>query len=148
MGRTAEPDRDRVPEHEDAAERSSERVFPTHPSVLAEIRRWVRERAVDAGLSEKSAEELTLAVNEAAANALVHSRSPDIAVAWTSSDTAVRVEVRDRGVFKRRVRLAQIEGPGGYGIPLMMSLMDEVDIVEGTARHPGTAVRLVKRRGY
>ncbi|HEX2031469.1 MAG TPA: ATP-binding protein [Actinomycetota bacterium] len=127
-------------------EESEERGFPTHPSALAEIRRWVRERAAEAGLSVKTTEELALAVNEAAANALVHSGSADIVVRWTRREGEVVLEVRDQGVFKRRVRLPQIEGPGGYGIQLMMSLMDQVEISEGTARYPGTAVRLVKRK--
>lgn len=127
-------------------EETEERSFPTHPSVLAEIRRWVRERAEQAGLSMKTTEELALAVNEAAANALLHSGSPAIGVHWTARGSEVVVEVRDQGVFKRRVRLPQIEGPGGYGIQLMMSLMDRVEISEGTSRYPGTAVRLVKRK--
>lgn len=127
-------------------EQSGERVFPTHPSALAEIRRWVREQAAAAGLSVKSTEELALAVNEAASNALLHSGSREIIVRWAARETEVVLEVRDRGVFKRRVRLPQIEGPGGYGIQLMMSLMDQVEIAEGTARYPGTAVRLVKRK--
>lgn len=127
-------------------EEPEQRAFPTHPAALAEIRRWVRERAAEAGVSVKTTEELALAVNEAAANALVHSGSPDILVSWTAGEREVVLEIRDRGIFKRRVRLPQIEGPGGYGIHLMMSLMDQVEISEGTARYPGTAVRLVKRK--
>jgi anti-sigma regulatory factor (Ser/Thr protein kinase) len=57
------------------------------------------------------------------------------------------VEVRDQGSFKRRVRMTQVEGPGGYGIPLMMALTDQVVIREGSPERPGTSVRLVKRRG-
>jgi anti-sigma regulatory factor (Ser/Thr protein kinase) len=124
------------------------RTFRMHPSSLAEIRRWVRERAMEAALSPRTTEELALAVNEAAANALVHSGSRDITAAWQATEDLVQVEVRDRGIFRRRVRVPQIEGPGGYGIPLMMSLLDEVEISEGTARHPGTRVRLAKKREY
>jgi hypothetical protein len=37
------------------------------------------------------------------------------------------------------------DGLGGNGIPLMTALMDEVSVRRGTARRPGTDVRLVKR---
>lgn len=124
---------------------SSDRSFPAHPSALSEIRSWVRASAAEASLSAETTEELGLAVNEAATNALLHSGTRRIDLRWAADDSTVQVEVLDDGIFRRRVRIPEIDGPGGYGIPLMMSLVDEVEIKEGTARRPGTAVRLVKK---
>jgi anti-sigma regulatory factor (Ser/Thr protein kinase) len=125
---------------------ASTRSFPAHPSSLSRIRGLIRER-VEEYLSARAAEDLILAVSEACANAVLHSGTDRIEVAWRATDDAVEVEVRDRGSFKRRVRMTQVEGPGGYGIPLMMALTDQLVIREGTDDEPGTTVRLVKRRG-
>jgi anti-sigma regulatory factor (Ser/Thr protein kinase) len=123
----------------------STRSFPAHPSALAKIRAFIREQ-VQGQLAARAAEDLILAVSEACANAVLHSGTERIEVVWRVDQDAVEVEVRDRGSFKRRVRMTQVEGPGGYGIPLMMALTDQVVIREGTPAHPGTTVRLVKRR--
>jgi anti-sigma regulatory factor (Ser/Thr protein kinase) len=125
---------------------SSTRIFPAARVALGEIRAFLREEALRAGLPERATEDLVLAVSEACANAVLHSGSERIEVMWTVTDSAVEVDVRDHGRFKRRVRMPQVEGPGGYGIPLMMALTDQVVIREGTPDHPGTHVRLVKRR--
>lgn len=122
------------------------RSFPAHPSSLAEIRTWLRARAGESSLPPGVTEELTLAVNEAAANALVHSGTPTIEVRWWDGTEAVKVDIIDQGTFRRRVRISDVEGPGGYGIPLMMALVDGVEIHEGTTIEPGTTVRLVKKR--
>jgi anti-sigma regulatory factor (Ser/Thr protein kinase) len=124
----------------------STRSFPAHPSSLSKIRALLREQ-VQQHLPARAAEDLILAVSEACANAVLHSGSDRVEVVWRADDQTVEVEVRDRGSFKRRVRMTQVEGPGGYGIPLMMALTDQVVIREGTAEQPGTTVRLVKRRG-
>jgi anti-sigma regulatory factor (Ser/Thr protein kinase) len=125
---------------------SSHRTFPADRAALGQIRAFLREEAVRAGLPERATEDLVLAVSEAGANAVLHSGTKRIEVVWTVNANAVEVDVRDHGRFKRRVRMAQVEGPGGYGIPLMMALTDQVVIREGTPDRPGTHVRLVKRR--
>ncbi len=118
--------------------------FRAHPSALYEIRRFVRERAGQSSLPPQMAEDLTLAVSEACANSIIHTTSPDVRVTWITADDCVQIEVRDRGIFKRQVRMAEIDGRGSHGIALMMALVDELSIREGTAARPGTAVRLVK----
>jgi anti-sigma regulatory factor (Ser/Thr protein kinase) len=118
--------------------------FRAHPSALYKIRRFVRDRAGYSSLPPQMMEDLTLAVSEACANSIIHTTSPDVRVAWAESGDCVEVEVRDRGIFKRRVRMAEIEGRGSHGIPLMMALVDELTIREGTPTHPGTTVRLIK----
>jgi anti-sigma regulatory factor (Ser/Thr protein kinase) len=121
--------------------------FRAHPSALYEIRQFVRDRAAASSLSEEMTNDLLLAVSEAAANSIIHTTTPDIRLTWAVRDACVQVEVVDRGMFKKRVRMPEVEGKGGHGIPLMMALVDEVTIVEGTQRVPGTLVRLVKCEG-
>jgi serine/threonine-protein kinase RsbW len=122
------------------------RTFPATPQALPEVREFLRDRAREARLSEEATDDLILAVSEACANAVLHSGSRAFDVEWMDGSRAVEVLVRDRGAFKRRVRVASVEGPGGFGIPLMTALTDQVEIREGTADDPGTRVRLIKRR--
>lgn len=107
---------------------------------------FVRALATGAGLAERTTEDLVLAVSEACANAVLHSGSPDVEVGWTLHGDRVEVDVQDQGLFRRRVRLPGLDGPGGFGIPLMAALTEELVIEEGTRRRPGTRVRLVKLR--
>jgi anti-sigma regulatory factor (Ser/Thr protein kinase) len=122
------------------------RKFPAEPESLAKIRAFLRRRAAEAGLAKRTTEDLVLAVSEACANAVIHSGSPDVEVSWALRDDRVEIEVRDKGTFRSRVRMTSLEGPGGFGIPLMTALAEELVIEEGTQRRPGTLVRLVKRR--
>ncbi len=125
---------------------SIRRTFAATVEVLPEVRTFLRERAAASGLTGEATEDLLLAVSEACANAVLHSGSEDFEVEWRDHASAIQVEVRDRGTFRRRVRVASVEGPGGFGIPLMTALADRVEISEGTATDPGTRVRLTKRR--
>jgi serine/threonine-protein kinase RsbW len=122
------------------------RSFPAEADALPEVRRFLRERARREGLSQSMTEDLLLAASEASANAVLHSGSSDFDVEWVASDDAVEILVRDRGSFKRRVRIPTLEGPGGFGIPLMTALADQIEIKEGSPARPGTQVRLTKRR--
>jgi anti-sigma regulatory factor (Ser/Thr protein kinase) len=119
-------------------------TFRAHPSALYRIRSFVRDRASGAPLPAQMVDDLALAVSEACANSIIHTTSPDVRVTWFISDDCVEVEVLDRGVFKRQVRMPEITGHGSHGIALMMALVDELTIREGTPRRPGTLVRLVK----
>jgi anti-sigma regulatory factor (Ser/Thr protein kinase) len=121
--------------------------FRAHPSALYEVRQFIRDRAAEAFLSGQVTEDLLLAVSEACANSIVHTTSREIRVSWTVTDGCVQVDVEDDGVFKRRIRMPEIEGGGGHGIALMMALVDEFRIREGTRREPGTSVRLLKCEG-
>jgi anti-sigma regulatory factor (Ser/Thr protein kinase) len=123
-----------------------DKAFRAHPSALYEIRQFVRERSAAAALSEEMTNDLLLAVSEAAANSIIHTTTPEIRLSWLARGHCIQVEIRDRGVFKKRVRMPEVEGQGGHGIPLMMALVDEVTIHEGTNREPGTLVRLIKCR--
>jgi anti-sigma regulatory factor (Ser/Thr protein kinase) len=125
---------------------TTRRGFPATAESLPRVREFLRACAAASGLSEETADDLLLAVSEACANAVLHSGSEDFEVEWRDSTRAIEVEVRDRGTFRRRVRVASVDGPGGFGIPLMTALADRVEISEGTPADPGTRVRLTKRR--
>lgn len=122
------------------------RTFDAEPESLAGVRVFIRERAAEAGLSERTRDDLLLAATEAAANAILYSGTRSFEVVWRARPDAVSIEVRDQGTYRRRVRVPSVEGPGGFGIPLMAALTDELEIREGTLRRPGTSVKLVKRR--
>jgi anti-sigma regulatory factor (Ser/Thr protein kinase) len=119
--------------------------FPAHPSALYHIRRFVRERAAQAGMSDESSGELVLAVSEACANSVLHTGSPSVKVSWRDRGDRVEVTVEDQGVFQRRVLMPELDG-SGHGIPLMTALVDELTIREGSPARPGTLVRLVKAK--
>jgi anti-sigma regulatory factor (Ser/Thr protein kinase) len=122
------------------------RAFPAHPSALFHIRRFVRERADDAGVPDDVANDLVIAVSEACANAVVHASSPDVRVTWHETDQYVEIMIQDRGVFQNRVPMPELGMGGGHGMPLMMALVDEVTVREGTPARPGTLVKLVKAK--
>jgi serine/threonine-protein kinase RsbW len=123
----------------------STRSFPAVAESLAEIREYIRGLARVAGVPEPTTEDLVLAVSEACANAVIHSGSSTIEIEWQLRPDRIEIEIRDQGLFRNRVRVPSVDGPGGFGIPLMAALTEEVVIEEGTRRRPGTSVRLTKR---
>ena len=122
------------------------RSFRAHPSSLYQIREFIRERASAEPLPSEVADDLLLAVSEACVNAVVHTNSSIVTVTWRPREDCVEVEVRDQGVFDRKVLGPSLDEDeaGGRGILLMTAVMDEVAIQEGTAARPGTVVTLVK----
>jgi anti-sigma regulatory factor (Ser/Thr protein kinase) len=124
-----------------------ERIFPADPVSLRDIRSFVRAEAMRAMLGTESAEELTLAVSEAATNSIRHTQTTSIRLEARREGECLIVEVEDEGTFDSRLPIPEIEGPGGRGILLMTAFADEVAIMEGTLQDPGTTVRLVKCKG-
>lgn len=118
------------------------RSFRAHPSSLYQVRQFIRQQAEVVRLPDEVTDDLLLAVSEACVNAVLHSSSRTVKVAWRHSNGCAEVVVHDEGVFHRRLPMPEIDGPSGRGILLMMAVMDEVTIHEGTARSPGTQVRL------
>ena len=108
------------------------------------MREFVREQAFFADVGP-IADDLILAASEAAANCIMHSNTDVIEVRVRVEAGTAEVEVADRGVFKRRVPATIDEG--GRGIFMMMALMDEVGIRQGSPGEPGTVVTLRKRAG-
>jgi anti-sigma regulatory factor (Ser/Thr protein kinase) len=120
------------------------RRFPARPESLASIRTFVRDHARVASLGP-AADELALAVNEAAANAIRHTDTPSIELHWAQADDHVEVEIRDQGTFRNRLPPRE-DGEGGLGLHLMAAFVDEFHVKEGTPADPGTSVRLTKRK--
>lgn len=118
--------------------------FRAHPSSLYQVRQFVRRQAERADLSGPATDDLLLAVSEACVNAVLHTASSAVRVGWREQDGCVEVQVRDEGIFNKRVPMGDPEEHGGRGILLMMAVMDEVAIREGSRSRPGTVVRLVK----
>jgi anti-sigma regulatory factor (Ser/Thr protein kinase) len=123
------------------------RRFPARASSLSEIRAFVQSRTAEATFAPHAADDLTLAVDEACSNSVRHSNSSSIEVVWRRLPDGAEIEVRDEGTFRPpSARFAGQAPPvGGYGIRIIRSLVDEVEIVPGTPRRPGTRVRLVMR---
>lgn len=116
---------------------------------LERIRRVVDCLADGAGLDHQESYDTKLAVTEACANAIRHGcsdpQSDHISVKLISHSGTFVAEVTDRGTGFDGTTECCLSGEphvGGYGIPLMKALTDEVEFTCGT---PGTTVRLVKR---
>ena len=121
-------------------------IFPALPSALYQVRKFVRDEAEAAGLSASTVNDVILAVSEACANAVLHAGGAEMEVTWTRTEECVEIEIRDEGIFLRRIPIREIENTSGHGIPLMMALMDEVSVKEGSKRNPGTTVTLKRCR--
>jgi serine/threonine-protein kinase RsbW len=120
-------------------------TFPAMPSALFEIRRFVLRAAMDTTLRREQAQELALAVSEACSNAIRHTETEELRLAFHMDDGCVSVDVEDQGVFRQSPSVPGVD-PGGRGILMMKAFADEIAIEEGTPANPGTRVRLVKCR--
>jgi anti-sigma regulatory factor (Ser/Thr protein kinase) len=102
---------------------------------LSVVRRTIGSFALDAGLPRSRADELVLAVNEIATNAIVHGRSPATLRAWRGDGELV-FEVSDSGSGIKDVLAGQLTpakgDPGGRGLWLTRLLCDAVEITNGT----------------
>lgn len=123
---------------------SEHRSIPAGPTALAEVRHFVRELTATAPLRQSGRDDLTLAVSEAAANSLRHTSSDCLDVRLSIFSDRIVVAVSDQGTFGSR-QAAAPPAEGGYGLPLIRAVVDEVDIDPGTPDRPGTTVLLTKR---
>jgi anti-sigma regulatory factor (Ser/Thr protein kinase) len=101
---------------------------------LRTVRRIVTSMAVAAGLSGSRADELALAVNEIASNAVVHGMPPATLRIWQAEGELI-CEVSDDGEGIKDVLAGQLtpptQGIGGRGIWLSRMLCDAVEIRNG-----------------
>ena len=125
------------------------RSFPAEATHLHRVRSLIREQADQAALSSHVTGDLLIAVSEACANSALHTDCAELTVRWSLGKDRAEVAVEDDGVFEPTIPMPELnaDGRGGRGIPLMMALMDEVTIRQGTDAAPGTTVRLVKYQG-
>ena len=120
--------------------------FPADATHLHRIRTYIRECADQAALTPDMTGDILIAVSEACANSAIHTDCASLTVRWEAAEDRVEVAVEDDGVFAGQIPVPELDGNGrgGRGIPIMMALMDEVSISQGTDEEPGTVVRLVK----
>lgn len=102
---------------------------------LSGLRRSVGALAAEAGMSRSRADELVLAVNEIATNAVVHGESPATFRIW-HEDGELIVEVSDAGEGIADALAGQLTPPttsfGGRGLWLARLVCDAVEIRNGT----------------
>jgi anti-sigma regulatory factor (Ser/Thr protein kinase) len=98
---------------------------------LEGLRRTVRSFVREAGMAEWRADEVVLAVNEVATNAVIHGRPPATARVWHGDDEIV-VEVADSGEGIHDALAGQLAPPptalGGRGLWLTRLLCDAVEV--------------------
>ena len=115
--------------------------LPAEARILADmrraLRRWLRHRA-DAG--EQDIVEVTMAVNEACANAIEHAYTPapaEFELCASFADGEVAVVISDAGHWRSPRGVHR-----GRGLTIMEAAMDEVEVEAGPA---GTRVALRRR---
>jgi serine phosphatase RsbU (regulator of sigma subunit)/anti-sigma regulatory factor (Ser/Thr protein kinase) len=114
--------------------------LPAGSETLRPLRRSLRTWLRSAGATDDEIYDLTLAANEAAANAAEHAYGPVDAtyeVDATLADGVVEIEVRDSGRWR-----PPRDSDRGRGLPLMEGLTDELDVERGD---DGTVVRMRRR---
>ena len=116
-------------------------IYHTYRSDLSQVRALVLRRATEAGLTEGRANDLVLAVSEAAANTLRHTRSPGTLVIWHDAEKVV-CEIHDEGTITDPFAGQHKPPPdasGGHGLWLVRQVCD---LVELTSDASGTTVRM------
>lgn len=130
--------------------------IPARAECLCVVRSAFQKMAEVAGFCCEEGERLTLALEEALTNAIRHSYGGPceqpivVTMRWrvgqASAGDALEVVVRD---FGKQVDPASIKGrdldevkPGGLGVHIIKSLMDEVEYSRGEER--GMQLRMVK----
>jgi serine phosphatase RsbU (regulator of sigma subunit)/anti-sigma regulatory factor (Ser/Thr protein kinase) len=116
--------------------------WPAEPDALADVRhllrRWLRRH----GASEDETYDITVACQEACANAVEHAYAPGPAGFELEAEHdagEVRLTVRDRGQWRAARGVHR-----GRGLPIMEALMDDVDIQQSPT---GTAIRMRRALG-
>jgi serine/threonine-protein kinase RsbW len=129
-------------------------TIPSATRYLARVRRFVDQQTAAAGLSERDADAVRLAVDEACANAIEHAydgqETGEVEVAVEREPERFTVIVRHYGVpFDPAAyrppninRSIHERRKGGFGVALMHRL---VDTVEYRQRDGASEVCLVKR---
>jgi anti-sigma regulatory factor (Ser/Thr protein kinase)/putative methionine-R-sulfoxide reductase with GAF domain len=116
--------------------------LPAVPRVLAPLRRGVRRWLRSHGAQEPDLTEVTMAVNEACANAIEHAYSPSPAafsVEATLEDGVVTIVVTDQGTLREPRGWER-----GRGLIMVRAAMDEVELTSGES---GTTMWMRRRLG-
>ncbi len=106
------------------------------------FRRLVAAHAIGAGLQSERVDELVLAANEVATNAILYGAAPVSARLWTEEDELI-CQVADCGPGLADPLAGWLPPPtpdkGGWGLPIARQLADGLDIVRSDS---GTLVSL------
>ena len=103
--------------------------LPADARSLAGLRRGLRRWLRSHGPSDDDVAEMTLAVNEACANAIVHAYAPQPAHFWvhaSATDGEVTVMVSDRDEWR-----AQRDSDRGRGLTIIRASTDALEINSG-----------------
>jgi anti-sigma regulatory factor (Ser/Thr protein kinase)/putative methionine-R-sulfoxide reductase with GAF domain len=117
-------------------------LYPAaRPDELAEIRRSIRRWLRNYGATDEEITEITLAANEACANAVEHAYSPapaQFAFRAAVIDGVVRITVTDGGSWRQPRGVDR-----GRGLRIMDAAMDAVEVRE--ADNGGTEITMTRR---
>ena len=108
---------------------------------LAAIRAVVHRYAIQAGLTEARAIDLTLAVSEVAANTIKHAKSPGSLKIWYDTNEIV-CQIHDEGIITDPMagrREPSLDALGGHGLWIVNQVCDQVEI---HSDETGTTIRL------
>jgi len=121
----------------------------TYTTDLAAIRAVVHRYAIQAGLTEARAIDLTLAVSEVAANTIKHAKSPGSLKIWYDTNEIV-CQIHDEGIITDPMagrREPSLDALGGHGLWIVNQVCDQVEL---QSDENGTTIRLhmtLPRRG-
>jgi serine/threonine-protein kinase RsbW len=126
-------------------------VVPADLAELGRVRAFVRERAADAGFDSTALGEIGLAVTEAVSNVIRHAynsdASQDVSVEVNVDEQDLIIEIIDQGHTPDGLPEGEPDlddpGPGGYGVYLIRTVMDEV---QWSRQARGNVLRLRRRR--
>ena len=109
---------------------------------LAEVRRFVEAVAGEAALDPERAFDCKVAVSEACANAVEHAgcESTPLEISAHLDQLRLTFVITDTGLFRPPSPARNDFGSRGLGLPLMVTLMDEVTFAKTTKG--GTQVTL------
>jgi anti-sigma regulatory factor (Ser/Thr protein kinase) len=113
----------------------------TYTTDLAAIRAVVHRYALQAGLSEARAIDLTLAVSEVAANTVKHAKSPGSLQIWYDTREIV-CQIHDEGIITDPLagrRKPSLDALGGHGLWIVNQVCDQVEM---QSDETGTTIRL------
>jgi anti-sigma regulatory factor (Ser/Thr protein kinase) len=125
-------------------------TLPSHPMYLGLVRAVVQEGAALAGFDEDLTHRILLAVTEAVTNVIRHAYGGDtgqrIDMELLAEPDRFELGITDYGRFVDPEQIASRPlgdvRPGGLGVHLIQSTMDQVDYRENA--HGGTTLTLVK----
>ncbi len=113
----------------------------TYTTDLAAIRAVVYRYAIQAGLTEARAIDLTLAVSEVAANTVKHAKSPGSLKIWYDAKEII-CQIHDEGIITDPLagrRQPSLDALGGHGLWIVNQICDQVDL---QSDENGTTIRL------